>query len=210
MIASSVGVLVFAAGAAALVGGLALLGKAPGLPAVTHHLRAMKDRHEAPAAYRDMTMNDFAALPHGAPFTERERLERQGVRMAGWVQRVLLSGDGDIHVELAEHRRTALDRDTAYVVAEISLPWRNRHRSWAYDSLLVAFRPNRGGPTAWDAGPRRVRLSGWLLYDHPHDIVKNKWLREHEGVRLTGWEIHPVTAIELWDDSTATWQELTQ
>ncbi len=208
MIARSIGVLVFAAGAAVLVVGLTLLGRAPGLPQETRHLREMKDRLEPPASWRDLTMNDFAALPHHPPFAERLKLEAQGVRMAGWVQRILLSGDGDVHVELAENKRTRLDRDTVYVVAEISSPWRSMRPSWGYDSLLVAFRPNVGGPSPWEAGPRRVRLSGWLLYDHPYDKLPSRWMLAREAVRRTGWEIHPVTGIELWDDSTRTWQEL--
>lgn len=208
MIARSIGVLVFAAGAAVLIVGLALLGRAPGLTPELKHLRRMKDRSQPPPSTRDMRMADFAALPHHPPFAERVRLEAQGVRMTGWVQRMLLSGDGDVHVELAENRRTRLDRDTVYVVCEISTWWRNVRKSWAYDSLLVAFRPNRGGATAWEAGPRRVRLSGWLLYDHPYDKPASNWTLTQAAARLTGWEIHPVTGIELWDDSTQTWMEL--
>ena len=208
MIARSLGVITFVAGAAALVAGLALLGRGPGLPEPTRHLRAMKDRTEPPAEVRDVDMGFFAALPHHGPFAERVRLEREGVRMQGWVQRILLSGDGDIHVELAQNRRTNADRDTVYVVAEITPPWRQQRRGWAYESLLVAFRPNRGGPSAWDAGPRHVRLTGWLLYDHTYDKVPSTWILENAGARRTGWEIHPVTGIELWDDATRGWREL--
>jgi len=208
VIARSLGVVVFVAGAAALVVGLALLGRGIGLPEQTRHLRAMKDRHEPPGQVRDVDMNFFGALPHGAPMSVREPLERQGVRMQGWVQRILLSGDGDVHLELAEKRRLAGERDTVYVVAEITPPWRNQCRGWAYESLLVAFRPNSGGATAWDAGPRRVRLTGWLMYDHPYDKPVNTWALEYGKARRTGWEIHPVTDIELWDDAARGWREL--
>ena len=81
---------------------------------------------------------------------------------------------------------------------------------WAYDSLLVAFRPNRGGPARWDAGPRRVRVSGWLLYDHQYDPPVSRWTLEHGATRRTGWEIHPVTGIELWDDAGGDWRELSR
>jgi len=94
------------------------------------------------------------------------------------------------------------------VVAEVTPPWRRERRGWAYESLLVAFRPNRGGPTAWDAGPRRVRLTGWLLYDHPYDKPMSTWVQQHGTGRRTGWEIHPVTDIELWDDAMSGWREL--
>ena len=209
MITRSLGVLGFVLGAALLYVALTLLGRAPGLPMETRHLRAMKDRVAAPASLRDFRMADFAALPHGAPFAERSRIERQGVRMEGWVQRVLLSGDGDLHLELVEHRRTNRDRDTAYVVAEITPQWRYPRQAWDYDSLLVVFRPNRGGATKWNTGPARVRVSGWLLYDHPYDKIPNNWMLHRESVRLTGWEIHPVTEIEQWDEQSLAWRRLT-
>jgi hypothetical protein len=208
VIARSLGVLVFAAGAAALVAGLALLGRGVGLPEPTVHLRSMKDRVQPPDSVRDVDMTFFANLPHRPPMTERAALEREGVRMTGWVQRILYSGDGDLHLELAEHRRTADDRDTAYVTAEITPPWRGPHRAWGYDSLLVAFRPNTGGATRWEAGPRRVRLTGWLLYDHPYDRIPSSWLLANGTARRTGWEIHPITAIELWDDDAQRWRRL--
>lgn len=208
MITRSLGVLGFVLGAALLVVALALLGRAPGLPAETRHLRAMKDRVDEPTRLRDFRMADFAALPHGAPFAERAALERHAVRMEGWVQRMLLSGDGDLHLELAEHRRAEHDRDSVYVVAEITPQWRYPRPAWDYDSLLVAFRPNRGGATRWNTGPARVRISGWLLYDHPYDKRVNDWMLHRESVRLTGWEIHPVTNIECWDDESLSWREL--
>ena len=86
--------------------------------------------------------------------------------------------------------------------------WREQRRGWAYESLLVAFRPNRGGGTAWDAGPRRVRLTGWLLYDHQYDKPVSTWSLQYAKARRTGWEIHPVTNIELWDDAAQGWREL--
>jgi hypothetical protein len=208
--ARSLGVIAFVSGAAALVAGLALLGRGIGLPERTQHLRSMKDRVEPPDSVRDVGMDFFAALPHGAEMPERASLERQGVRMAGWVQRILLSGDGDVHLELAEKPRLPSERDTVYVVAEITPPWRQQRRGWAYESLLVAFRPNRGGATAWDAGPRRVRLTGWLMYDHPYDKAISNWSLAFGKGRRTGWEIHPVTGIELWDDAAQGWREVTR
>jgi hypothetical protein len=208
VIVRSLAVLIFAAGAAVLVGALAVLGRAPGLPEQTRHLRAMKDRADPPSQVRDFTMADFQALPHHLPLAERSALEAQGVQMSGWVQRVVLSGDGDLHLELAEKRRHLGERDTAYVVAEITPPWRRPVRGWAYESLLVAFRPNLGGRAPWEAGPRRVRLTGWLLLDHPYDKPVSTWMLEHGTPRVTGWEMHPVTRIEMWDDGDGAWREL--
>ena len=208
MIVRSLAVLVFAAGAAALIAGLVLLGRAPGLPAQTQHLRAMKDRLDPPAAVRAFSISDFATLPHLMPLATRGALEAHGVQMTGWVQRMVLSGDGDLHLELVESPRSLADRDTAYVVAEVTPLWRELAPGWAYDSLLVGFRPNRGGRTPWEAGPRRVRLTGWLLFDHVYDREVSTWLQLHGAPRRTGWEIHPVTRIELWDDGVNAWQEL--
>lgn len=208
MIFRSIAVFMLSLGAAALVAGLALLGRAPGLPEATRHLRTMKDRLEAPAAYEPVDMTFFAELPHQPPMGERTQLERRAVRMEGSIQRMVLSGDGDLHLELVEHARTAADRDTAYVVAEITPLWRTRSRGWSFESLLSAFRPNHGGRSPWPAGPARVRIGGWLNYDHPYDRVVSTWLQLHGAPRRTGWEIHPVTIIERWDESRQAWQEL--
>ncbi len=208
MIVRSLAVLIFAAGAAALLAGLALLGRAPGLPEPTRHLRRMKDRLDPPTRVLDYTMADFAALPHHISLATRGALETRGVRASGWVQRIVLSGDGDLHLELAENQRHLGERDTAYVVAEITPPWREQSQGWSYESLLVAFRPNRGGRAPWEAGPRHVRLTGWLMLDHVYDKPVSTWLQLRGAPRRTGWEMHPVTRIELWDDATSRWQEL--
>jgi len=34
------------------------------------------------------------------------------------------------------------------------------------------------------------------------------WVQQHGTGRRTGWEIHPVTDIELWDDAMSGWREL--
>jgi len=204
----SFAVLVFCIGAAALATGLAILGRLPGLPERTRHLRAMKDRDDPPPDVRPMTMAEFATLPHDIPLAERGAIERHGVRMQGWIQRMVLSADGDVHLELVESPRMQGDRDTAYVVAEITPPWRERSRGWAYESLLVAFRQPHGGPAPWDAGPRQVRLTGWLLFDQPYHRNVSTWLQQNSAPRRTGWEIHPVTRIELRDDPAAGWREL--
>jgi hypothetical protein len=94
VILRSTAVLVFAVGALGLFAGVALLGRAPGLSPETQHLRAMKDREDAPTTVRDVDMEWFARLPHRAPMPERTRIEQQGVRMEGSVQRIELSGDG--------------------------------------------------------------------------------------------------------------------
>ncbi len=208
MILRSAAVLIFAAGTTALMAGLVLLGRAPGLPEATRHLRTMKDRREAPAQVRDFTLQELDSLPHGAPMATRAALEAQGVRVTGWVQRMGLSGDGDLHLELVQCARRAGERDTAFMVAEITPPWRENARGWSYESLLVAFRPNTGGRAPWPAGPRAVRLTGWLNYDLPYDRPPSTWLRQHGAPRLSGWEMHPVTRIETWDERTLAWQEL--
>jgi hypothetical protein len=204
----SIAVLVLVLGMAALLAGLALLGRAPGLPAATKHLRTMKDRTDPPRTYEPVDMTFFAQLPHRPPMNERTRLENRGVSMEGSIQRVVLSGDGDLHLELVERVRAAADRDTAYVVAEITPPLRTGSRGWSYESLLATFRPNHGGRSAWPAGTARVRISGWLNYDLPYDRPVSTWLQLNGSPRITGWEIHPVTLIEQWDDSAQAWQEL--
>lgn len=193
-------------GAVTLLGALALLGKGPGVPRELRNLRAGKERTEAPASYAAWTADSFAALPRGRPLSVYAPIERRGVSLEGWVQRTMLAGDGDLHLEIAATPRAGRP-DTAYVTAEVTPQWR-RPGGWTNESLLELFRPNLGGVTPWEGGPRRVRVSGWLLYDYQYDGTPTSWSVENQAPRLTGWEIHPVTRLEAWDDARGRWVEV--
>lgn len=184
---------------------LDLVGRAPWTSPPRRHLRAMKDRTAPPPSTSAFTFADFEALPHFGALAQYTPLEGRGVTLVGWVQRMLVAGDGDVHLEIAPTPRTPGGADTTYVTGEITPQWRQGSR-WTYDRLVAALRPNDGGVTSWSDGPKRVRISGWLLYDR-YDKVYSSWARQH-GARLTGWEIHPVTAIAPWDDSLHAFVEL--
>jgi hypothetical protein len=193
-------------GGAGLVGFLFLIGKGPMAPAAARHLRAMKNRITAPDSLADVAFADFTALPHQAPLAEVAALERRGVRLEGYVQRMQISSDGDIHLEIATGPDAPDWPRAVYVTGEITQRWWRGSRTWTYDQLVATLRPMIGGATPWDGGARRVRISGWLLYDYqydlPHDTPRAPW-----QMRETGWEIHPVTGIERWDDSLAAFAE---
>jgi hypothetical protein len=90
-------------------------------------------------------------------------------------------------------------------VAEVTPSWRARHPGWSYDRLIEALRPAEGGLAPWDGGPRRVRLSGWLLYDETHE---RRPPRPRRPPALAAWEVHPVTRIEIWDPGAARFTEV--
>ena len=187
-------------GLAAVLGYLQLVGIAPGETPESRHLRAMKNRTSAPDSVAAWTMADFEKLPHRWPLADYAPLERRAVSLEGWVQRMIGASDGDVHLEVACAPRLPDGPDTLYVTAEITPAWRRGSRTWRWEPLLAQFRPNWGGATPWDWGPRRARVSGWLLYDWQYDGVPSGMLRERAS-RVTGWEIHPVTRIELWDEA---------
>jgi hypothetical protein len=204
----SLAALVFCGGSATLVAALGLLGDAPGVPPEARHLRELKQRAAAPARLEPLTIADFRALPHGLALAARAPFEARGVSVEGWVQRTMLAGDGDLHLEIAPAPRGPDGPDTVYVTAEITPGWREAAPGWRPEALAELFRPNRGGVTPWDSGPRRVRVSGWLLYDEPYDRRPSPWTIEHRAPRVTGWEIHPVTKLERWDDARSAWVEV--
>ncbi|MFN8586598.1 MAG: hypothetical protein U0704_02265 [Candidatus Eisenbacteria bacterium] len=207
MIFRALAVLTFAFGL--LVAGLALslLGASPTSAPEARHLRDMKNRTTVPATYTPWTLADFQALPHGATLERRARREAQAVSFEGWNQRMMMAGDGDAHLELVATPLTSGGRDTVYVTGEVTPAFR-RSGAWRYDRLLELFRPNRGGQSPWDSGPARVRVSGWLLYDYQYDHAPTSWSLAHSAPRATGWEIHPVTRIERWDEGRAAWVEV--
>ncbi len=200
--------LAFTAGTVVLITGLTVLGMAPGSPEDGRHLRKQKSRTGVPSEVTAVTIADIQQLPHGRPLAEVAAIEARGVLMEGYVQRMLLAGDGDLHLELAPTQRAPGGADTLYVTAEISPSWRHGSTSWQHEALRERFRPNHGGPAPWESGPKRVRLTGWLLYDGPYDRQPSRWSLENAAPRVSGWEIHPVTRIEVWDEALAAWTEV--
>ena len=188
-------------GATALMAYLRVMGHGPLAAAPERHLRAMKDRLAPPPSVEMFTLADFAALPHRAAAADVAALERGGVVMEGYVQNFMRAADDDYHLEIAPTPRSPGGADTAYATAEITPGIRGGSRRWSYERLVAAFRPNRGGATRWDEGPRRARVSGWLLYDYPYDAPPSPSELRMSSPRISGWEIHPVSRIELWDDS---------
>jgi hypothetical protein len=195
---------------------LYLLGRGPLARPEARHLRAMKERVAAPDSLATFTFADFSRLPHGARLAVYAPLEDRGVALEGYVAGMLHSSDGDFHLEIASVPRHFGDRDTLYVTGEITPELRERHPEWRYEALRQAFRPANLPP--FDRPTARVRVSGWLLYDYQYDglptsdPLRELWdrmspargdrtRRRSTWPRLTGWEIHPVTSIELWDDS---------
>ena len=198
--------LTLSLGTVTLLGGLALLGEGPGVPAEMRALRAGKERTVAPASYAAWTADSFVALPHGRVRAVVARHERRGVSLEGWVQRTMLAGDGDLHLEVVGAALGPGEVSRPYVTAEIAPRWRRPGR-WTNEALVTFFRPNLGGATPWAAGPRRVRVSGWLLYDFQYDGTPTSWSIQNMSPRLTGWEIHPVTRLEAWNEARGAWEE---
>jgi len=192
--------LVVALGLVALLAFLQVVGKAPWSPPAMRHLRAMKERTAAPDSIAPIAFADFDSLPARLSPAECARIERRGVALDCYVQRLLTASDGDIHFELVETPRTPARPDTAYVTAELTPQWAGGSAAWGFESLVALLRPMRGGAVPWPAGPRRARISGWLLDDFQNDERPTAGAVESHR-RRSDWEIHPITRIELWSDS---------
>ena len=221
-----VAIVVFVLSLAILFAYLQLVGKGLFASAAARHLREMKERVASPDSIHDTTHAAMAALPNGLPPTRTAPIEARGARIEGYVQRMFYSTDGDLHLEVTPAIRRPGDRDTVYITAEITLLLRQRHSGWRYGVLDNWFRPNLETPRR-DAPTRRVRLTGWLLYDYQYDGLERSvdpfrsvWNRfglsrpyrptgpTSIWPRLTGWEIHPVTKIEVWDETRDRYAEV--
>ena len=187
-------------GVAALLGYLNVMGKGPLATPALRHLRTMKDRRTAPDSVSEMHVADFGTLPRGSSLASYVPLEQRGVSLEGYVQRVLRALDDDVHLEVVADPPAEGGHDSAYASAEITPGWRLGSSRWTYERLAAAFRVNHGTLTPWEGGPRRVRLSGWLLYDFQYDWRPSLQALHQGAPRVSGWEIHPVTRIEIWDD----------
>ena len=168
-------------------------------PPVLRHLRAMKDRDTPPPTCEDLALEAFPALPVRRALAGYAPLERRGVRVEAYVRRIESSRDGDFHLKLVAS--PSAGAGAHYVTAEITPRWRRGSPGWSLARLAGALRAGHGDAAPPAKGPRRARLSGWLLYDVWCDALP-AWVFDR-GRRVNGWEIHPVTRLEVWDDSLA-------
>lgn len=197
-------VLSLALGLTAFAGFLKVLGEGPFDAPEARHLRAMKVRSFAPEDPAPMSFGAIDSLPSHHPLAEYASIERRGVVLEGYVQYMLRSTDGDTHLELTEHVPPPGSTSNLYVTAEITPEWYAGASEWRYERLLSTFRPESGGNvTGWGHDPRRVRITGWLLYDFQYDPVGPAGARPATALRISGWEVHPVTKIEVWDEARA-------
>ncbi len=199
--------LALAAGLVTLMAFLHLIGRGPFASEAARHLRAMKDRATVPSTAQAVTLAWMRTLPHGRPPAETAPFESRGVSLEGYVQRILWSSDGDTHLEIAPEPPPA-DSATRYVTAEITRRFRERHPGWGYGALAATLRPNLGSGRPWPGGPRRARVTGWLFYDLQYDAPVPDSMLDRGAPRVTGWEIHPVTRLEVWDDTRGAWAEV--
>lgn len=197
-----------ALGAAALLAFLHVLGEGPFASAEARHLRAMKDRTAAPSEVTPTSLEAMAALPHARSLADYETIERRGVSLEGYVQHLLRASDGDLHLEVVANPVSPAGWDTAYVTAEITPSVRRSAPGWSYETLVERFHPRLGGVTPWADGTRRVRLTGWLLYDWQYDHPTHPGRPGPAAARLTGWEIHPVTRIEVWSAARSRFEDV--
>ena len=203
---SRLAVLALLLGVGLLLGYLGRANKGPFASAEGRHLRAMKDRRDAPAHFVPFTFQDFEALPHERPLAEYAPLERKGVSLVGFARWMSTSMDGDFHLDLSTRPEPLTNFQARPVTGEFTAWWRRGSTRWRWDRLAAELRPHAWGVPDWPEPPRRVRVSGWLMYDFEYDAPYGKPRQpifggEMRGRRLTGWEIHPITRLELWDDS---------
>jgi len=195
--------LMLLAGVVAFFAYLHTMGELPTASVAARHLREMKDRSVTPPLVTPATYAAIAALPTGLDVGEYSGIERRAVSLEGHIQRMVRAADDDIHLELVPERQMAGEPFHTYVTAEITPAWRRGSSSWRFPRLVEAFHPTLGGVTPWEGGTRRVRISGWLLFDYEYEPERLSANRP----RLSSWEIHPVTRIEVWNDSTGGYQD---
>jgi hypothetical protein len=162
-------------------------------------LNRQKNRDSDPGRVETLDFAKFAALPvqRFAQKLPRRRWpewltkevagqEQRAVSLTGYVMEVKSEGAEsancgepslhDVHLSIAP----APDAPPAqWVVIEINPRLRERHGEWHLKRLKGLAKRHE-----------KVRVSGWLMFDQEHlDKIGKR--------RLTAWEIHPVTKLEI-------------
>jgi len=180
-------------------------GAFPGCPVDGEAVRAnvrglnrLKNRAVSPlAADIDSTVTLGALL---APGDDRGRWsERRAATIVGYVRDVKVGGVETVNcfAKVPDHRDThielvadAADTGQLPLIVEVTPWWREqalgRGLDWSTDGLRAALRG------------RRVRVTGWLLFDAEHERQAEHTAPGSAGNwRATAWELHPVTALEV-------------
>ena len=162
-------------------------------------LNRLKNREAVPLSSPPMTWGDLSQLP-SQPFAAKlprvrwpgwwqkqvAAVEARAVTLEGFVMAARHEGKEaancydetlhDVHLMLAANLD---DPRGQWLVAELTPRLRVNHPAWHMKRLRRLARDHR-----------RVRLTGWLLYDQEHLAAAGQ-------SRLSPWEIHPVTRIEI-------------
>lgn len=105
-----------------------------------------------------------------------------------------LDPEVDWHIPLVAH---AHDPEKLSIVVETTPRVRKTHPKWTTTVL-----------TPWVNSSDPVRISGWLMFDpdHPSMMYDPANPNAPKKYRITLWEIHPTTKIEVW--KSGAWVDL--
>ena len=163
------------------------------------YLGQQKRRHELPPSYEPWTFTQFLALPSIPPeyrpgdWALVRKSSERAIGLEGYLAEVIRRQDGDLHLHLRNAPQPQCFPSGPrgrQIVTEVTPAFQPPHTGWSAEVLLALC--ERQVP---------VRLSGWLLHDFPHVPDVGKW-------RVSAWEIHPVTRIEVWNTERSLWQPL--
>ncbi len=162
-------------------------------------LNRLKNRDKPPATYVSYAVSQIVSdFPQDLPTTKRAAwdeadlqdactYEEQGVTVVGYLLNVKHEGpeacncrdsvQRDFHIWLAARSSDTRDKS---VVIEISPRLLAAHPSWNLTTIGNLVHQKR-----------KVRISGWLMWDEEHDHEVGK-------TRGTHWEIHPIHKIETF------------
>ncbi|NOT34328.1 MAG: hypothetical protein HOP12_09185 [Candidatus Eisenbacteria bacterium] len=151
------------------------------------HRREMKSRVAVPADPTPTRFEALDALPTRSSVAEYSAIERRAVAVEGFVERFDARGNGEVALRIVREWPTTRGT-TGALLATLSPSFRARHPEWAVDALVAELRLTERAELPAGGEARRVRVSGWLMFD-------------------AAWSIHPVTRLEVWDASLARYRD---
>lgn len=181
-------------------------------------LNKKKNRTDIPqSSYQAMTFEDFLHLEEERPSQWTENQDRSEVEALGEDTPVTLAGymigahpgspetcncklsgeaNNDYHINLVER---PTDRLWNSIVVEMTPRIRSSVPQWTLQNLQNLITDVNNPPL--------VRVSGYLLFDSEH-------VSRSGGPRITIWEVHPLTKVEVCNDTQCTvdsdsgWQDI--
>ena len=168
----------------------------------------LKNRIDVPASYHPVSFRAISELEYPATKSpNRERWPAESIAVIEQYEGVPVSVVGYL-VAIKVQSGEAVNCDMTGAEADWHMAIVEQEGQGEEDAIVVETTPRirvahpkwtKARLNRWLDSPDPIRVSGWLMFDPAHRAhLKGSNAQRH--YRVTLWEVHPITKLEVWKD----------